>query len=49
MDSNINLTNYLRDTNVLKSKSIIDAFYKIDRKDFIIEEYKNFAYIDRPL
>lgn len=49
MKSNTNLVNYLIEKGVLKSPDIINSFYKIDRKDFIIDEESIFAYIDSPL
>jgi protein-L-isoaspartate(D-aspartate) O-methyltransferase len=33
----------------LKTPRIIDAFQRIDRKNFVIEEYKDEAYINAPL
>lgn len=33
----------------LKTPAIIDAFQKIDRKDFVPEEYKDEAYVNAPL
>ncbi len=33
----------------LKTPAIIDAFQKIDRKDFVSEEYKDEAYVNAPL
>jgi len=34
---------------ILKTKSVIEAFRNIDRKDFILSEYKEDAYKDIPL
>jgi len=34
---------------ILKTQLIIEAFYKIDRADFVLEKYKNEAYEDYPL
>jgi len=34
---------------ILKTQLIIEAFYKIDRSDFVLEKYKNEAYEDYPL
>jgi len=34
---------------ILKTQLIIEAFYKIDRTDFVLEKYKNEAYEDYPL
>jgi protein-L-isoaspartate(D-aspartate) O-methyltransferase len=47
--SNQELVNYLKERKVLKTKEIINAFLKIDRKDFIKEEYKDQSYFDTPL
>jgi protein-L-isoaspartate(D-aspartate) O-methyltransferase len=47
--SNQELVNYLKERGVLKTKEIINAFLKIDRKDFVKEEYKEQAYFDTPL
>jgi protein-L-isoaspartate(D-aspartate) O-methyltransferase len=47
--SNQELVNYLKERKVLKTKEIINAFLKIDRKDFVKQEYKDQAYFDTPL
>jgi protein-L-isoaspartate(D-aspartate) O-methyltransferase len=47
--SNQELANYLKERGVLRTKEIIDAFLKIDRKDFVKEEYTDQAYFDTPL
>jgi protein-L-isoaspartate(D-aspartate) O-methyltransferase len=47
--SNQELVNYLKERGVLRTKEIIDAFLKIDRKNFVKEEYINQAYFDTPL
>jgi protein-L-isoaspartate(D-aspartate) O-methyltransferase len=47
--SNQELVNYLKERGVLRTKEIIDAFLKIDRKDFVKEEYIDPAYFDTPL
>lgn len=47
--SNKDLINALINSGVLKSKNIIDAFLNIDRKDFVLEDYKYEAYGDYPL
>jgi protein-L-isoaspartate(D-aspartate) O-methyltransferase len=47
--SNQELVNYLKERGVLKTKEIINAFLKIDRKDFVKEEYIDQAYFDTPL
>ncbi|MDD2909914.1 MAG: protein-L-isoaspartate O-methyltransferase [Candidatus Pacebacteria bacterium] len=40
---------FLTRNNILKTKSIIQAFEKIDRKDFILKKYTNEVYNDYPL
>jgi protein-L-isoaspartate(D-aspartate) O-methyltransferase len=47
--SNQELVNYLKERGVLRTKEIINAFLKVDRKDFVKEEYKEQAYFDIPL
>jgi protein-L-isoaspartate(D-aspartate) O-methyltransferase len=47
--SNQELVNYLKERGVLRKKEIINAFLKIDRKDFVKEEYIDQAYFDTPL
>jgi protein-L-isoaspartate(D-aspartate) O-methyltransferase len=47
--SNQELANYLKERGVLKTKEIINAFLKIDRKNFVKEEYIDQAYFDTPL
>jgi protein-L-isoaspartate(D-aspartate) O-methyltransferase len=47
--SNQELVNYLKERRVLRTKEIIDAFLKIDRKYFVKEEYIDQAYFDTPL
>lgn len=49
MQTNIDLINFLKEEKRLKSEHIIESFYNIDRKDFVTEENKDYAYIDRPL
>lgn len=49
MNSQEELVSYLKETRVLKSPHLIEAFSKIDRKDFTPEELKNLAYSDQPL
>lgn len=44
-----NLINSLIEDGYLKTPAIIEAFKKIDRVDFVPEEYKNEAYINAPL
>ncbi|RJQ32280.1 protein-L-isoaspartate O-methyltransferase [Candidatus Parcubacteria bacterium] len=43
------LTQELIGEGILKTPSIIEAFEKIDRKDFVPEEIKNKAYLNAPL
>lgn len=43
------LINHLIETNYLKTPSIIEAFRKIDRIDFVPENLKNDAYLNIPL
>ncbi len=49
LKNNKELINDLIKSSVLRSDPIIEAFLKIDRKDFVNENYIEFAYIDRPL
>jgi protein-L-isoaspartate O-methyltransferase len=49
MKTNIDIVDFLKEKGILKSKNIIDSFYHVDRKDFVLEEDKNNAYIDAPL
>jgi len=44
-----NLIKELIEEGYLRTKSIIEAFQKIDRIDFVLEEYKNEAYGNYPL
>ena len=43
------LISHLKEINILKTKRIIDAFSYIDRKDFVLPEYQDEAYLDHPL
>ncbi|MFA7142255.1 MAG: protein-L-isoaspartate O-methyltransferase [Candidatus Paceibacterota bacterium] len=43
------LISFLTQSNILKTKSIMDAFKDIDRKDFVPKKYVDDAYIDHPL
>lgn len=43
------LIEYLVDTGYLKTKSVIDAFRKVPREDFIPENMKKYAYVNEPL
>ncbi len=44
-----NLINSLIKDGYLKAPSVIEAFQKIDRADFVVEENKNDAYVNAPL
>ena len=39
----------LMEEGILKTPSIIEAFEKVDRKDFVPEELKDKAYLNTPL
>ena len=43
------LVEYLINSKVLKDHLIVDAFYKVDRGDFIAIQYKDEAYLDHAL
>lgn len=43
------LVSELIKTGYLKTPAVINAFRKIDRKDFVPEPIKDFAYVNRPL
>jgi len=47
--SNQSLVEELISHGYLKSKRIIKAFQKIDRKEFVLKEYQSQAYLDTPL
>lgn len=49
MDEKEKLIKTLVDDGYLKTPTIIDAFRKIDRADFVLPEYKNEAYGNYPL
>lgn len=49
MNSLESLIAHLKQTGVLRTESIINAFKEIDRKDFVKEEFLSFAYEDSPL
>ncbi len=49
MNSLESLIAHLKQTGVLRTESIINAFKEIDRKDFVREEFLSFAYEDGPL
>lgn len=43
------LLNILVSNGFIKRKEVLEAFKKVDRKEFVPDEYKNFAYEDTPL
>ncbi len=43
------LVDYLVASGVLKTPSIIEAFRKVKREDFVLPQYKKYAYVDEPL
>ncbi|MBI4123189.1 MAG: protein-L-isoaspartate O-methyltransferase [Parcubacteria group bacterium] len=43
------LVNLLRKGGVLKTQAIIEAFSHVDRKDFVLAEFQEYAYGDYPL
>lgn len=45
----LELIEHLKDEGVLKSPGIIAAYKAIDRKDFVLPEYRDLAYSDRAL
>lgn len=49
IEENKNLVNNLIKSGVLKTPEIINAFYKIDRNDFVPEEFSLEAYEDYPI
>lgn len=49
MDSNLELIELLKKDGYLKSPIIIEAFKNIDRKDFVLEAFKDKAYLNEAL
>lgn len=49
MQSNTQLIERLISAGILRSPSLIDAFIKCDRALFVPDEYRQYAYEDRPL
>ena len=49
MNSNEELVNHLINNGSLKTKEIIEAFRKVDRKNFCLDKFKELAYVDEPL
>jgi len=47
--NNEELVNYLISMGYLRDPRVINAFLKVDRKLFVPDEYKEFAYIHEPL
>jgi len=47
--SNNDLIKEMISSGALRAQKLIDAFKKIDRKDFVLEELKENAYLDAPL
>ena len=43
------LVQHLKEVEVLKTPALIEAFLRIDRKDFVLSEYQDQAYVDYPL
>lgn len=49
MESSKKLVDFLEEAGFLKTKRVIEAFRKIDRKDFVLEEYRDEMYENYPL
>ena len=49
MSTKENLIQEIIDLGYLKSQNIIEAFFAIDRKDFVVSKYKDNAYSNIPL
>jgi protein-L-isoaspartate(D-aspartate) O-methyltransferase len=49
MSSQKELAEYLKQIGVLKSPHLIKAFNEIDRRDFVLPDFKNLAYLDEAL
>ena len=47
--SNSELVRGLIEEGYLKTERIIEAFLGVDRKDFVLEQYEDEAYLDIPL
>jgi protein-L-isoaspartate(D-aspartate) O-methyltransferase len=43
------LIDYWRNSNIITSKAILRAFEEINREDFVLPEYRKYAYVDEPL
>lgn len=49
MQTQKELVDYLINTNILKTKSIIETFLSIDRKDFMTDDHEEDAYINHAI
>lgn len=49
METNKDMIKYLISKRILRTKHIINAFLKIDRKDFVPDKLKTYAYLNEPL
>ncbi|MFN3909945.1 MAG: protein-L-isoaspartate O-methyltransferase [Candidatus Anstonellaceae archaeon] len=49
MQNQQELTYYLHKNGIIKSKKLFEVFFELDRKDFVLDEQKNLAYLDIPL
>lgn len=49
MDSNKALIEKLKNDDKIKSENVEKAFLSVDRKDFVPENYRDEAYIDKPI
>jgi protein-L-isoaspartate(D-aspartate) O-methyltransferase len=43
------LIEYWRNSKIITSKAILRAFEEINREDFVLPEYRKYAYVDEPL
>src|SRR3989344_2454045 len=43
------LISFWKESKLITSKKLLEAFEKVPREDFILKEYKKEAYDDRPL
>jgi len=43
------LIEYWRNSKIIMSKAILRAFEEINREDFVLPEYRKYAYVDEPL
>ncbi|NBG88599.1 protein-L-isoaspartate(D-aspartate) O-methyltransferase [Isachenkonia alkalipeptolytica] len=49
MDNNALLVQKIEANRILKTPSIKEALLAVDRKDFVLPRYTDYAYLDRPL